>query len=278
MSRKLKIGFDVIGYWSVNKLEIVRDYAAAYSSVLAKQKKADLCHVYIDAFAGRGVHISKKTGEFVPGSPVNALGIQLPFREYYFVDRNREKISYLKEFVGDQPNVFFYEGDCNKLLLEEIFPKARYEDYRRALCLLDPYGLHLDWKVIEAAGRSGSIEIFLNFPVMDMNMNVLLHNPEKADSADIERMNDFWGDETWQDAAYTKKRSLFGWEEREDICKVAEAFRQRLKKEAGFEYTPEPLPMRNTKGGIVYYLFFASNNKTGDRIARDTFKKYGEKV
>jgi hypothetical protein len=32
--------------------------------------------------------------------------------------------------------------------------------------------------------------------------------------------------------------------------------------------------MRNTRGAVVYYLFFASSNKTGERIVRDIFSKY----
>ena len=54
--------FDEIGYWSEVKLDIVKDYAAAYSRILAAQEKPALHHVYIDAFAGAGVHISKATG------------------------------------------------------------------------------------------------------------------------------------------------------------------------------------------------------------------------
>jgi hypothetical protein len=49
----------------------VRKYAQAYSSILSKKS---FHHFYIDAFAGPGVHIGKFTGEFVPGSPLNARG------------------------------------------------------------------------------------------------------------------------------------------------------------------------------------------------------------
>jgi hypothetical protein len=59
--------------------------------------------------------------------------------------------------------------------------------------LLDPYGLQLDWKVIETAGKMRSIDMFLNFPVADMNRNVLWRNPEGVDAADLKRMNEFWG-------------------------------------------------------------------------------------
>lgn len=273
MSRKTGLKFDEIGYWSEIKLDIVRDYAKAYSTILSAQK--GLKHIYMDAFAGAGVHISKTTGEFVQGSPLNALYLKPPFLEYYFIDMDIAKVDALKEAAGGKPNVHIYGGDCNDILLKDIFPKVRYEDYRRGLCLLDPYGLHLDWKVIESAGRMKSIEIFINFPVMDMNMNVLWHNPQGVDEADIERMNTFWGDETWRKIAYTEEMTLFGPEDRRtDIKVVADAFRKRLVEVAGFGYVPEPMPMRNTKGGIVYYLFFASQNRTGEKILKDIFSKY----
>jgi three-Cys-motif partner protein len=57
--------FDEIGYWSEIKLDIVKDYASAYSRILAAQTKPSLHHVYIDAFAGAGVHISKTTREYI---------------------------------------------------------------------------------------------------------------------------------------------------------------------------------------------------------------------
>jgi hypothetical protein len=55
---------------------------------------------------------------------------------------------------------------------------------------------------------------------------------------------------------------------------VAEAFRQRLRRIAGFERVPDPLPMRNSNGAVVYYLFFASQVDTAERIVFDIFKKY----
>jgi hypothetical protein len=35
--------------------------------------------------------------------------------------------------------------------------------------------------------------------------------------------------------------------------------------------------MRNTRGAVVYYLFFASPNRTGDKIVRDIFNKYRDR-
>jgi three-Cys-motif partner protein len=132
----------------------------------------------------------------VPGSPLNALEISPPFADYYFIDIDGEKVDALRQLVGKRRGVHIYEGDCNELLLDEVYPHVRYEDYRRALCLLDPYGLHLDWHVIETAGRMKSVEIFLNFPMLDINRNALAVDPSKANPAHVARLTRFWGDNT----------------------------------------------------------------------------------
>ena len=268
------IHFDEIGYWSEVKLDIVKEYAAAYSKILAAQKNPSLHHIYIDAFAGAGMHISKKTKEFVQGSPLNALLIEPQFKEYHLIDLDSKKIAALRAMTGESRNVIVYKGDCNELLVEKVFPRAKYSDYRRALCLLDPYGLHLKWEIMYTAGQMKSIEIFLNFPVMDMNMNVLWNDPEKVDPQQSARMTAFWGDETWRQAAYNTRGNLFGWAEKTDNDVMAEAFRHRLIKAAGFQYVPEPIPMRNSNGATVYYLFFASQKPAAEHIIKDIFNRY----
>jgi three-Cys-motif partner protein len=275
MSSTKQLKFDEIGYWSEIKLDIVKKYAAAYSTILAKQP--NLQHDYIDAFAGAGVHISKKTKELVSGSPLNALMINPPFQKYHLIDIDGKKVALLKELTNGRSDVHIYEGDCNRVLLEEVFPNVRWEQFRRGLCLLDPYGLHLQWRVIEMAGKMRSIDMFLNFPVADMNRNVLWRHPEGVDPADIQRMNEFWGDGTWRDIAYTGKKDLFGYIEKEENEVVAEGFRERLQKVAGFKHVPEPLPMRNSKGAIVYYLFFASQKPAAEHIITDIFNTYRQR-
>jgi hypothetical protein len=37
------------------------------------------------------------------------------------------------------------------------------------------------------------------------------------------------------------------------------------------------MPMRNTRGAVVYYLLFASANRTGAKIVGDIFRKYRDK-
>ena len=269
-----KVKYDVIGYWSEVKLDIIREYAAKYSIIMNKQS-AIKKHLYVDAFAGAGQHISKKTGEFVAGSPLNALLIHPAFSEFHLIDLDGTRATQLRRTIGDRTDVFIYQGDANEVLLAEVLPRCRYEDFRRALCLLDPYALNVDWKVIETAGKMRSVEIFYNFMIMDANMNVLWRDPQKVAPDQAARMDKVWGDRSWRDVAYRRSPGLFEEiEEKADNESIAEAFRNRLKQVAGFSQVPKPMPMRNERGAIIYYLFFASPNETANRIVEHIFKKY----
>jgi three-Cys-motif partner protein len=266
--------FDQVGTWSEIKLAIIREYAKAYSTILSAQTSVPFSHVYIDAFAGAGQHISKSSHELIPGSPLNALAIKPRFDEFYLIDIKPEKIDNLRELTGSRKDVHLYQGDCNEILLRDVFPRVQYADYRRGLCVLDPYGLHLDWKVIAAAGQMKTLDVFLNFPVQDMNRNVFWRNPDLVDESQIQRMNVFWGDESWRNIVYDTTRNLFGFPEKEPNEIIAEAFRKRLLEVAAFRHVPDPVPMRNSTGAILYFLFFASQNETAARIARQIFLKF----
>jgi len=265
---------DVVDYWTEVKLSILRDYSKAYAQILNKQE-AIRHFAYIDGFAGAGSHVSKTTGKEIEGSPSVALGVQPRFSHYHFIDMDGQRAVQLRRLADGRSDVTVYEGDCNIVLLQNVLPTCRYDDYRRALCILDPYNLNPSWQVVEAAGRMKSIEIFLNFMIMDANMNVLWKNPDKVSAVQVDRMTSFWGDDSWRQVGYTKQPTLFGdVEEKASNSDLVSTYQKRLKDVAGFKYVPDPMPMRNRKKAVIYYLFFASHNKTGDRIARAVFKKY----
>jgi three-Cys-motif partner protein len=269
---------DEIGPWSEIKLEIIQKYGPAYTQAFTGKGRS-LKKFYIDGFSGAGLHVSKATKATIAGSPARALKVTPPFDGFCFVDLNKDKTDYLRKQCGDRADVKIFTGDCNEHLTRDVLPKIKYELYTRALCLLDPYGMHLNWDVIQMAGKSRAIDMFLNFPIMDINRNALTRNPEKATPDSIERMNRFWGDDSWRRIAYVKsgQQSLFG--DPPDLIKqdnetIAEAFRERLRKVAGFSYVPEPLAMRNKNNAVLYYLFFAATSKTADKIVNDVFAKY----
>jgi len=271
---------DKIGEWSEIKLDIIKEYAHAFTTIMKNQ---DWCkgYLYIDAFAGPGVHISRKTGRLILGSPLNALEIENPFTEYHYIDIDKEKTKVLNRLTHDIPNIKIYEGDSNEILRKDILPLLTYETRKRALCILDPYGLHLHWETIVVAAKLKTIEILLNFPLMDMNRNVLHKDLLSADLEQIERMDIFCGSNEWQEILYEKDKqmSLFG-----DTYKVkvvnsniklgAWFKKERLEKAAGFKFVPEPVLMRNSKGGPLFFLFFASHNETGKKIVNGIINKY----
>ena len=271
---------DEIGIWSEIKLDIIREYASAFTRIMRKQ---DWCkgYAYIDGFAGAGIHISRRTGQFIPGSPLNALELDNPFTEYHFIDIDKVKAEALEILSQEKSNIKIYPEDCNLALSKEIFPSLQYETKKRALCILDPYGLHLHWETIMDAAKLRTTEIFLNFPVMDMNRNVLHKDLLSADPVQIDRMNQFCGSEEWQEILYEedKQLGLFGDTYRIKVVdsniKLGDWFRaERLEKAAGFKFVPEPVLMRNSKGGPLFFLFFASHNETGKKIVSDIFDKY----
>lgn len=268
--------FDEVGIWSELKLEIVEKYGSAYTRAFANRR--GLRKFYVDAFSGAGVHISKRSGGPIDGSPARALKIAPPFDGFFFIDMDAQKTAHLRTLCAGRSNVHIETGDASEYLVNELLPTIKYEDFKRALCLFDPYGLHLEWRAMEMAGKSHAIDMFLNFPVMDMNRNAIWHNPSAVPKEGIERMNRFWGNESWREAAYAEdpQGNLFG---APDIVKqgndaIVGAFRKRLREVADFEFVPDPLPMKNSTNAIVYYLFFASQKPVALKIIDAIFKKY----
>ena len=78
---------DEIGGWTEIKLEIIKKYATAYSTIMNKQVKFK--HTYIDGFCGPGQHLTKSDKRIVSGSPKNALEVRPAFKEYFFIDLNQ---------------------------------------------------------------------------------------------------------------------------------------------------------------------------------------------
>ncbi|HVU18480.1 MAG TPA: three-Cys-motif partner protein TcmP [Candidatus Didemnitutus sp.] len=278
-------GLDEIGQWSVDKLRILQAYSKEYAAILSNQRTNTGARLfktgYIDGFAGAGKHLHKSSREEIPGSPAIALATP-GFDEFHFVDLDDARVGQLQALCRGHANAHVYSGDCNAILLDTIFPKFPFKQYRRALCFIDPYGMHVDWKVLEAAGKSGSIEIFLNFPVADINRNAKRARLEDISPDGRARMTRLWGNEDWH-AVMFKPSPQMAFDlgggamtetEKTGNDTLVEAFRERLKTVAGFKFVPHPVAMKNSIGAIVYYLFFAGHNETGERIAKHIMKKY----
>lgn len=272
---------EAIGVWSEIKLQIIREYAATYTTILKEQSWCR-SYVYIDAFAGGGEFVSKEDQErLIPGSPMNALNVPNKFTEYHFIDIEQSKIERLKELTAERPeakSIHFHVGDANLLLRKKIIPQFPYSSFKRALCILDPYGVDIEWATIASLAPIKTMDIFINFPLMDINRNAALKKLETADPQQGVRLTKIWGDDSWKELAYIEQGQLFS---APVLIKkirgnetLKQGFRERLKQKAGFSCVPEPILMRNTAGGPLYFLFFASQKQVAQNIAQQIFEKY----
>jgi three-Cys-motif partner protein len=237
--------------------------------------------IYMDGFSGAGIVVSGSSSFPVAATPARIVQVVPRFEEYHFIEKDPAKERMLRASIGKMPDVTIHLGDSNKILLEKILPKMTYRSYRKGLLFLDPYGLHLDWDVIEAAGKSGCVDLLLNFPVMDMNRNVLWRDPSSVPTAQIERMNRFFGNErAWRDVVYEEPLGLFGPlppQKKPGNDPVVQAYLGRLKNVAGFKYVSTPLAMTNEVNSVVYYLVGASQVSQGVSVCNSVFKKWQKK-
>lgn len=264
---------DQLGEWSQIKHQILEEYAHAYTTVVTRQPFIRKV-MYIDAFAGCGYGTDRHTGEQLRGSAIRAMEVAPPFSELHFVETNEVKADVLASATAKDKRVTVHRGDGIEVL-RELLPRCRYEDYCRALCLLDPYELSVPWSMVEQIAAMRSIEIFYNLMIMDMNRNILWKNRDRVPPGNLAKMGMVWGGRSWMNVLYVEDVDLFGARAKKlENAEVAEAFRRRLEAVAGFKYVPKPIPMKNSVGATVYYLFFASHNRTGAKIVEDILSKY----
>ena len=264
---------DRLNPWSKIKHEIIEKYAAAYTTILRKQRFLRR-FVYIDAFAGAGVAIDAESNELVAAGALRALRVEPRFHEYHFIEQNPDKVAVLKGITEETPNVHVHAGDFRDIL-PGLLSRCLWKDYARGLCLLDPYGLTVDYALLQEIAAMKTVEMFFNFMLVGANRNVLWNiDPAKISARRATLMTRVWGHNRWADELYEREQGLFGDIHRKvSNERVGEAYRRRLA-EAGFAYVPQPIAMKNRVNAPVYLLYFASPNKTGGAIVEAIFNKY----
>ena len=143
---------------------------------------------------------------------------------------------------------------------------------------MDPYGLDIEWTTIESIGKARTMDVFLNFPLMDINRNAALKTLEASNPKEGLRLTKIWGDDSWKHLVYVEQTDMFSpsilikRDEGNEILK--RGFQKRLKQVAGFSFVPEPILMKNKVGGHLYFLFFASHKPVAQGIAEDILRKW----
>src|SRR5262249_29303134 len=262
------IDLDRLNSWSIVKHDIVSKYLSAYTTILHQQRWVKR-YVYIDAFAGAGVAVDAESDQLVAAGALRALDVEPRFSEYHFIEKNPQKVELLQRLARDRNDAVVHLGDY-RTVLPNLLERCRYTDYARGLCLLDPYGLSVDFSMLEEIAAMKSVEIFFNFMLVGANRNVLWNvDPQTLSATQKALMTRVWGHERWPDELYEKQYDLLG--ERHvkvNNERVIKAYTKRLHA-AGFQYVPEPIAMRNRMNAPLYYLFFCSQNRTAAKIAAE---------
>ena len=284
-----------VGPWASEKLNCLEKYLSAYTTILRKQS---WCHsyLYIDAFAGAGraklrqpdseiqtnqVNLfanlpdedlpDEESESYIDGSPRVALSIKHPFTKYIFIELNPDRASQLEELKSEFRNsrdIQIVAGEANNVIQKKVLERDLYDWSRtRAVAFLDPFGLQVPWKTIEALASTKAIEVIVNLPV-GMTIQRMLPASGEFTSQQRDRLTSYFGSPDWESILYSVSSGLLG-DTREKIRNSGEVlarwYQERMTE--AFGHAAVPRLIRNSSGGHLYYLLWAGPNPTGARIA-----------
>jgi len=267
------------GAWTDEKLETLRNYLEAYRTIFTANPGARYFEtIYVDAFAGTGSRVSRKGVdiESVPndedsqsyrqGSVSIALELDSPFDKYFLIDKNPDHATELMQLAEGHPNrtIEIASGDANKVLRSwcTAFDTRR----SRAVVFLDPYGMQVEWRTIEAIAQTQAIDMWLLFP-LGQAVNRLLTRNEPPSKAMAARLTQTFGTDAWQEAFYKTdpQGNLFA---EPSLVKqvtmdgIAQFFLDRLRL-VFHSVSPNYRSLRNSKNAVIYILCFAAANPKG---------------
>ena len=292
-----------VGPWAEEKLDCLRKYLEAYTTILKDQNFKG--YFYIDAFAGPGLlklrareerspvqkslletagYAANDEGKetYLAGSPRIALGIENRFTDYVFVEQDPVRIDRLKdleaEFSSNQTRIHIREQDCNAYLRKLISDMNDKWSQWRGIVFLDPFGMQVPWNTIVELGATRAVEVLINFPV-GMAIQRLLKRSGQFTGKEKSKLNGYFGTDEWYDLLYKYKTDLIG----QQVEKVQESgdllvrwYRKRLKEIFG--YVTEAREIQSTTGRPLYYLIFAGPNEVGAKIASHVLKQGARRV
>jgi three-Cys-motif partner protein len=276
-----QMSHDFGGDWTDEKLERVRKYLVAYATIMNKQR---FRFAYVDAFAGTGYRTLKQnenpeelmfpeiaeqeSQRFLDGSVRIALRVEPRFHKYIFIENDEKRFQDLEklraEFPAVQSDIILVNADANSYLQD--WCENRKWSGHRAVLFLDPYGMQVEWKTIEAVSETRAIDLWLLFP-LGVAVNRLLKRDGNIDPVIRESLDRLLGATDWYDAFYPSRKTLglFGEEtqmEKVGFNAIIEYFVGRLK--TIFPGVAEnPLPLYNSRNNPLYLLCFAAGNPRG---------------
>lgn len=276
------------GDWTLEKLERIRKYLVAYSTIMNNYKEK-FRFAYIDAFAGTGYQLLKHdedqnlplfpefveadSRQFLDGSARIALQVEPRFTKYIFIEKDEKRFLSLQRLKQDyshlSEDIILINADANAYLTDLCL---NYNWSRnRAVLFLDPFGMQVNWATIEAIAKTGAIDLWYLFP-LGVAVNRLLKRDGAIDEPLRERLNKLFGTDEWYESFYQTRVTIdmFGEQKRtikvSDFGLVSKYFVERLNSVFP-GVANNPLALLNSRNIPLYLLCFASGNKRGSKTA-----------
>ncbi len=262
------------GPWTAIKLSVLGNYLKSYSTALKFQKFQLL---YIDAFAGSGTYTptsSTEDGgltEQRKGSAAIALDLAPAFHKYIFVEKDVGRANALRLKLGEYPsaNAEVINSSANEAVPEICRSIIRHNKSRpkhpiRAVLFLDPYGMEVDWGVLEAISATKVIDLWYLFPIGGA-LRQVPYDSKKMDEHKHAALTRILGTNEWEQLVYKPppQTDLFGTgpdKERDiDVAKFELYVTQRLEELFPFVLPPIALPPTSLQ---KFSLFFAISNES----------------
>ena len=192
------------------------------------------------------------------------MKIEPRFDRYIFIEKNPKRCSALEGLKSEFPNlssdIIIKQGYANEQI-QHICSK----DWRghRAVLFLDPYGMQVKWKTIEAIAATKAIDLWILFPD-GIGVNRL--TPQSGEVPDSWRtcLNELLGTEGWYKEFYYSMPSLFADDDpimvKKGLEVIGNFFNDRLKSVfAGV--AKRPAVLRNSRNKPLYLFCFAVGNE-----------------
>ncbi len=170
---------DFGGPWTQEKLLRLQKYLAAYTRIFKKNPRARFFQIsYVDAFAGTGYLRApeaplaslfpdelRPATEYTKGSAVRALEVDPAFDNYLFVESDEERFQELQALKSQFPSrkITLLRGDANEQLKNWCLTTDWSKN--RAVVFLDPFGMQVEWPLIDTIAKTQAIDLWLLFPL-----------------------------------------------------------------------------------------------------------------
>jgi len=221
------------GSWTEQKLEALEKYIRAYLRIMHRNERASrFTKIYLDGFAGSGKRYAREIAEsakqelelipevstevereelreYMEGSALRVLRVEepAPFDRYIFIDIDPKETQKLQQQLSTQfpnRNIEIVTQDANTYIQNWCSQMGAFD---RAVVFLDPFGLQVEWKTIQAIAETGKIDCWLLIP-LGVGLLRMLPRNKMVSEQNQQTLTRFFGTEEWKERFYQRTEAL----------------------------------------------------------------------